>query len=368
MASAYNIGMKIALLTPTFCGFSGIDRVVERQAVRLAADGHNVTIFTLQADMEPPPGVTLRVLGMPGSLFRQRLYRLLLPLDYIKSRRTTRLLQGFDLIYSHQYPMNWLAWQAKRDYGIKYIYHDYGIAPPESFSSLTERIYMALFTRLSNRTARGADGAISISHYLQQELKNDTGLESQVAYPTIDLQRFHPGLDGSIVRQKYSLEKRPLILYLGRISPHKGIHLLIEAFNQARQQLPQAALIIVGKHTFDSYTERLKRMADDNVIFAGYVIDEEAPLYYAACDIYVSATLWEGFNLPLVEAQACGRPVIAFDLGPHPEVVEHNLTGLLVPPSDTVALAKAMVKLLSDGELRQRMGAAAADFIRTRFA
>jgi len=80
------------------------------------------------------------------------------------------------------------------------------------------------------------------------------------------------------------------------------------------------------------------------------------------------ATLWEGFNLPLVEAQACGRPVIAFDLGPHPEVVEHNLTGLLVPPSDTVALAKAMVKLLSDGELRQRMGAAAADFIRTRFA
>lgn len=368
MASAYNIGMKIALLTPTFCGFSGIDRVVERQAVRLAADGHNVTIFTLQADMEPPPGVTLRVLGMPGSLFRQRLYRLLLPLDYIKSRRTTRLLQGFDLIYSHQYPMNWLAWQAKRDYGIKYIYYDYGIAPPESFSSLPERIYMSLFTRLSNRTARGADGAISISHYLQQELKNDTGLESQVAYPTIDLQRFHPGLDGSIVRQKYGLGERPVILYLGRISPHKGIHLLIEAFNQTRQQLPQAALIIVGKHTFDSYTEQLKLMADDNVIFAGYVSDEEAPLYYAACDIYVSATLWEGFNLPLVEAQACGRPVIAFDLGPHPEVVEHNLTGLLVPPSDTVALTKAMVKLLSDGELRQRMGAAAADFIRTRFA
>lgn len=360
--------MKIALLTPTFCGFSGIDRVVERQAVRLAADGHNVTIFTLQADMEPPPGVTLTVLGMPGSLFRQRLYRLLLPLDYIKSRRTTRLLQGFDLIYSHQYPMNWLAWQAKRDYGIKYIYYDYGIAPPESFSSLPERIYMSLFTRLSNRTARGADGAISISHYLQQELKNDMGLESEVAYPAINLQRFHPGLDGSIVRQKYGLGERPVILYLGRISPHKGIHLLIEAFNQTRQQLPQAALIIVGKHTFDSYTEQLKRMADDNVIFAGYVSDEEAPLYYAACDIYVSATLWEGFNLPLVEAQACGRPVIAFDLGPHPEVVEHNLTGLLVPPSDTVALTKAMVKLLSDGELRQRMGTAAADFIRTRFA
>lgn len=360
--------MKIALLTPTFCGFSGIDRVVERQAARLAADGHSVTIFTLQADMEPPPNVTLKVLGMPGSLFLQRLYRLLLPLDYSKNRRYVRLLQGFDLIYSHQYPMNWLAWLAKRDYGIRYIYYDYGIAPPASFSGRMERIYMSLFTRFSNRTARRADGAISISRYLQQELKKDTGLESEVAYPAIDLKRFHPGLDGAAVRQKYGLGERPVILYLGRISPHKGIHLLIEAFSQARRQVPQAALIIVGKHTFDSYTERLQRMADGNIIFAGYVSDEEAPLYYAACDIYVSATLWEGFNLPLAEAQACGRPVIAFDLGPHPEVVDQNVTGLLVPPSDTASLSGAMVKLLSDGELRQRMGAAAADFIRVRFA
>ena len=360
--------MKIALLTPTFCGFSGIDRVVETQAARLTAGGDSVTIFALQADMDPPPGVTLRVLGMPQGLTMQRFYRLLFPLDAGRNRSYARMLKGFDIIYSHQYPMNWLAWLAKRDYRARYIYYDYGVAPPESFSGFIERTYMAMFTRISDWTARKADSAVSISRYLQQELKKDTGLESKVVYCTIDLRRFHPGIDGSAVRRKYGLEGRPVMLYLGRISPHKGIHLLIEAFNLARQQVPQAALVIVGRHTFPNYTERLKKLSDDNVIFAGYVSDEDTPLYYAACDIYTTATLWEGFDLPLAEAQACARPVIAYNLGPHPEVVEHDRTGLLVPEADTAAMAAAMVRLLGDTELRQRMGAAAAGFASERFA
>jgi len=360
--------MKIALLTPTFCGFSGIDRVVETQAARLRAGGDRVTIFALHADMDPPPGVTLRVLGMPGKLLWQRFYRLLLPFNSLQNRRYAAMLGNFNVIYSHQYPMNWLAWLARRDYGVKYIYYDYGVAPPESFSSLVERVYMWFFTRISDWTARKADSAISISNYLKGELKQDTGLDSEVVYPTIDITRFHPGIDGSAVRQKYGLADRPVILYLGRISPHKGIHLLIEAFNLAMKQVPQAALIIAGKHTFPRYSLRLKQMAGNNVIFAGYVSDDDIPLYYAACDIYASATLWEGFDLPLAEAQACARPVIAFNLGPHPEVVEPDKTGLLVPESDTDAMAKAMLKLLGSGELRHRMGNEAASFVKARFA
>ena len=360
--------MKIALLTPTFCGFSGIDRVVETQAARLTAGGDSVTIFALQADLDPPPGVTLRVLGMPQELLWQRFYRLLLPLDILHNNRYTRLLKGFDIVYSHQYPMNWLAWLAKKKYGCRYIYYNYGVAPPEAFSGLIERTYMGLFTLFSNWTARKAGSAVSISRYLQQQLKKDTGIESRVVYCTIDLKRFHPGLDGSPIRRKYGLEGRPVMLYLGRISPHKGIHLLIEAFNLARKKAPGAALIIAGKHTFPRYTERLKSMADDNVIFAGYVSDEETPLYYAACDIYTTATLWEGFDLPLAEAQACARPVIAFNLGPHPEIVEQDKTGLLVPEADTAAMAEAMVRLINDDKLRQHMGAAAAGFASERFA
>lgn len=360
--------MKIALLTPTFCGYSGIDRVVAQQAARFAGDGHRVTIITMQADMQPAPGVELEVLGLPPGLLLQRIYRLLFPLDIVKNSRYVRLLKGVDLIYSHQYPMNWLACLAKKRYGIKYIYYDYGVAPPESFAGLAERLYMLLFTRLSNLTASQADSAVSISRYLKSELEKHTGLVSEVIYPTIDNHRFHPGLDRSTIRRKHNLENRPVILYLGRISPHKGVHLLIEAFNLVRQKVPDATLIIAGRHTFPDYSNRLKSMADDHIIFTGYVDDGDIPLYYAACDIYATGTLWEGFNLPLAEAQACGRPVVAFDLGPHPEVVCHGKSGFLVKPSDTHAMSHAIIRLIQDEKLRQQMGAAGAEFIREKFA
>lgn len=360
--------MKIALLTPTFCSFSGIDRVVETQAARLTSEGHDVAIFTLHADMYPPEGSTLNVLGMPSRLLWQRFYRLLFPLDMINNNRYACQLSGFDIIYSHQYPMNWLAWLAKKKYGIKYIYYNYGVAPPESFSSIVERVYIWLFTRISDWTARRADSAISISNYLRDELKKDTGLDSEVVYPVIDMQRFHPGIDGSTIRQKYGLGDRPILLYLGRISPHKGIHLLINAFKQARASVPEAALIIAGKHTFPRYSQQLKELADDAVIFTGFVDDEDIPLYYGACDIYASATLWEGFDLPLAEAQACGKPVVAFNLGPHTEVVEQGKTGYLVPEADIKAMSEAMLKLLLDKDLQIKTGSSSAAFVKERFA
>lgn len=360
--------MKIALLTPTFCGYSGIDRVVARQAALLSRNGHSITIITLQADMDPAAGVELKVLGMPSGLLMQRIYRLFSPLYVFRNRRIVSFLKDFDVIYSHQYPMNWLALLAKKSHGIKYIYYDYGVAPPESFSSLAERMYMWIFTLLSNWTASWADAAISISHYLKSELKKHTGLVSEVIYPTIDTCRFHPGLDRSIIRRKYNLEDRPVILYLGRISPHKGVHLLIGSFNLVRKKIPDATLIIAGKHTFPDYSNMLKSASDEHVIFTGYVDDPDIPLYYAACDIYATGTLWEGFNLPLAEAQACARPVVAFDLGPHREVVSNGKTGFLIKPSDTYAMSRAIISLIEDEKLRQQMGTAGAEFIREKFA
>jgi len=68
------------------------------------------------------------------------------------------------------------------------------------------------------------------------------------------------------------------------------------------------------------------------------------PCYYAACDLYVTASLWEGFNLPIAEAQACGKRVVAFNIGSHPEVVKN---GILVEKGSTSKFAEAVIKLLS---------------------
>lgn len=359
--------MRIAHLTPTFSAFSGIDRVVHSLAAEQEDEGNYVTIFALEADMKPPENVGLKVMAMPRNPTWQRIYRLIMPLDIHKGLKWVPKLKGFDIIYSHYYPMNWLAYLAKRFYGVKFVYYNYGINYPELFPSFLERTYLRVFIALANWTIRRADGAISISQFLQQRLEKETGLISEVAYPKIDISQFHEGLDGLPVREKYNLGSSPLLVYIGRISPHKGVHLLIEAFNLVRQEIPDAKLLIVGKHTFPGYSKKLKEMANSSVIFAGYVADEELPHYYAACDVYATATMWEGFNLPLAEAQACGKPVVAFNIGPHLEVVKDGETGFLIPPRDTSALAKAIVKLLKDDNLRQEIGKDACRVVRERF-
>lgn len=359
--------MRIAHLTPTFFGFHGAALVVHRLASEQKDEGNSVTIFTFEADLKPPRDVELQILGMPRSLFWQRIYQLVFPLDIVKTMKCIPKLKEFDTVYGHCYPMNWLAYLAKRFYGVKFIYYNQGISDPDVYPSFLERTYLRIFTALANWTNRRADGAISISHFLSQQLEKETGLISQVVYDGVDTM-FHEKLNGMQIRGRYNLGNSPVILYVGRISPQKGVHLLVEAFNLVKQTVSDAKLLIVGKPTFPGYFKKLKELADNSVIFAGYVADEELPYYYAACDVYATTTLWEGFDLPLAEAQACGKPVVAFNLGPHPEVVNDGETGFLVPPEDTCALAEAIIKLLKDNELRHRMGENAHKMVRKKFA
>jgi len=338
--------LRIAILTPSFFTFSGVDRVAERQAKEFAQNGNEVVIFTLKANMEPPLNVEMKIIGMPERFLSQRIYRLMLPLDFIKVRKWVPKLKDFDVIYSHLYPMNWLAYQAKKRYGIRYIYYNYGYAPPSTFSNLIERVYMKAIITMANWTIKKADGAISISQYLQKDLKHETGLDSEVVYCKIDTGRFYPGVDGTAVRSQYNLSGAPMVLFVGRISPHKGIHLLINAFNMVKQQIAQAKLIIIGKHSLKSYSNKLRQMSDASIIFVEDVSDQNLPMYYAACDVYATATLWEGFDLPVAEAQACGKPVVAFDIGPHPEVINIGDEGKLVPVGDTAAMAEAIRSFL----------------------
>lgn len=337
--------MRIALLTPTFSRFSGIDRLVEQKAEELAAKGHKVTVFALAADMKPKTA-GLVVMGMPKNAFLERIYRLLFFLDFAKVNRYAAAMKDYDTVISFFYPMNIIAAKAKKKYGKRYAYYNAGIADIKLFGFL-ERQYLRLFRYLTNKTIRNADEAYSISDYLRRQLKKETGMDSTVEYVKIDTKRFGSNMDKkavAAVRKKYGIKGR-MLLYVGRISPHKGIHLLLRAFEIIKRQVPGTQLIIVGKHTFGTYSKELKSEAEklQDVAFAGYVADEELPHYYGACDLYVTASLWEGFDIPAVEAQACGKKVVAFDVGSHKEVVK---SGVLVEPGNVQRFAEATIKML----------------------
>jgi len=360
--------MKIAHLLPIYSAFGGGPWVAYMVATEQQDKGDEVTIFALEADGKLPQNIPIVIMGMPRNLMLQRMYRLTMPLNIYKVLKWVPRLKEFDVIYSHHYPMNWLAYLAKKFYGVKFVYYNHGTINRGFFPGLVAKAYAGIFSLLANWTIKKADSAISVSCYIQQQLKEETGLDSEVVYNKVDTTRFHEGLDGSGVRQKYNLGNRPLILFIGRIIPYKGLHLLIEAFNLIRCELPSAQLVIVGKHELPAYSRKLAEIADDSVIFAGYVPTEELPYYYAACDVYATGTIWESFNLPLVEAQACGKPVVAFNFGPHPEVVKDGETGFLVPPRDVGALAEAVIRLIKNDKLRQEMGKKASKWVRGRFS
>lgn len=334
--------MKIAILTPTFSHYSGIDRVVKQQARDYSKQG-KVTVFALEADLRPK-GFGLEIIGMPKGLFLQRLYRLLFFLDFIKINKTAGKLKDYDIVVSHQYPMNLIAYSAKKKYNVKYIYHNHGIGYSRLFGNIFERIYMRLFAFFNRLSLKNADSIVSISKFMQSELKREAGLESKVVYNKIDKKRFRKNLDGSRIRKKLGIKKNEkLLLFVGRLSPHKNIHALLEIFEIISKKLPSTKLLIVGKPTFSGYYKMLKKTANKNVIFKEFADDKELPYYYAASDLYVTASLWEGFNLPAAEAQACGKRVVAFDVCSHPEIVKN---GILVKKDNLEEFANAAIKLL----------------------
>jgi len=336
--------MKIAILTPTYSQFSGIDKVVKVQARDFIKEKHDVTIFCFTSDIKPEKKIKIVQMGAPSNPTLERVYRLFFFLDRKKINKYTKILKDYDLIISHIYPMNWLGYYTKKRYGVKYIYHNHGVGITKEYS-FSEKLYLYFFRFLTKLSVKNIDYSVAISKYLARCFKQETGLPTRkIVYDKIDSKMYNKKISGKAIIKKHNLGKDSVILYVGRISPHKGIHLLIKAFNIVLKDKPNAKLIVVGKHTFPKYIKQLKKLAKKNVIFTGFVSDELAPQYVAACDVYTTASLWEGFNLTIAEANAMGKPVVAFDIGPHKEVIKK---GILVRARDVKKFTEAVLKLLN---------------------
>ena len=337
---------KVAIMGAIFSGFDGVSRVIEVQSKKLSKIC-DVTIIALEGDLKPPNGVKLKIIGAPNNLAINRIYRLFLPLDFTRLFKYVKMLKDFDLVIAHQYPMTVLAYITKKLFGVKYCYWHHHI-PTEVYDSLHHKIYMKIIEYFDEKSwlIRNADFICSISKFSRNLLMSKAGIDSIVVYNEIDDEKFNSNLDGTIVRDKYGISQDdPVILYVGRIHPQKNVHTLLKIFKMVKSEIPNAKLMIVGKPIFDEYYDRIRAMSDKSVIFAGYVPDNELPHYYASCNIYVTCSLSESFNIPLVEAQACGKPVVAFDIPVHREVVKN---GHLIKVSDCRAFAESIIRVIKN--------------------
>jgi glycosyltransferase involved in cell wall biosynthesis len=148
----------------------------------------------------------------------------------------------------------------------------------------------------------------------------------------------------------------PYLLYVGNVLPHKNLPRLVDAFARAARVVP-ARLVLVAGGRFRGVKrlEALAKRSGAPVEIRRYLPYEELPAWYRGARALVSPSLAEGFGLPALEAMACGTPVIASNVSSLPEVVGD--AGLLVDPTDTDAIADAMVRLLTDDSLRSDLKA-----------
>ncbi len=185
-----------------------------------------------------------------------------------------------------------------------------------------------------------------------------------VIHPGIDLDRFRPGTPNARLRCELAEgHAGRLIAVLGRLDEKKGVHRLVDAVDRLGESCADVQLIVVGEGGTGSprYTEQLRvdavRRLGERVHFAGRRSD--VPEILRSVDVLVVASDAEPFGLTALEAQACGTVVVGTDAGGLPEFVEHDVTGLLVPPGDVEALAGAIERVLLDDELRARLVAEA---------
>ncbi|MEK7202942.1 MAG: glycosyltransferase family 1 protein [Patescibacteria group bacterium] len=164
------------------------------------------------------------------------------------------------------------------------------------------------------------------------------------------------------VKQKYNLPDK-FILYLGTIEPRKNIKGIIKAYNQLRifdkqenRELQDIKLIIVGGKGWKSkniYKEQEKSEHKDDIKFLGYINSEDKVYLYNLASVFVYPSFYEGFGFPLLEAMACGTPVVASYSSSLPEVIGN--AGLLVDPYDIIDIANGLKQILSNKDLRDKL-------------
>ncbi len=152
---------------------------------------------------------------------------------------------------------------------------------------------------------------------------------------------------------------RPLLLFVGRLEPRKGVDVLVRAFLRLRASMPTVRLCVVGEGPGrDRYQQMVPPSIRPDALFVGAVDPDDLPRYHASADVFVSPALGgESFGIVLLEAMASGLPVVASDIPGYRTVLKDGRQGRLVPPDDAFALADAISTLLENEKLRLAMGA-----------
>ena len=228
-------------------------------------------------------------------------------------------------------------------------------------------LWRAVHFQLTRRVLRGAARIFAVSNFTKTEMEKLFGISPgriDVVYNAIDERFLHghaSAADRELIAKRYQVTY-PFLLYAGRVSAHKNVVRMIEAFSALKGELekerafPDLKLIIIGDDLSGNPDLRrtvVRSGVQNDVRFLGFVPIEVLRIFYDSAKIFVFPSLYEGFGLPPLEAMAHGTPVVTSNVSSLPEVVGN--AAVLVNPENVFEIMRALHRVLLDQGLRERM-------------
>lgn len=286
-----------------------------------------------------------------------------------------RHIADYDLVHVHavfsysSLLAAFCAWRA----GVPYIITPHGILRSWGVQNRRPLLKRLSFYLIERRILHHA----ALVHFTSEQERLEAEelgvrMSSTIIPLGIDLSAFERlPAPGAFRRHYPQLAGRTLLLFLSRLDPKKGLDLLLPAFARVRQERPDVALVLAGCGVPD-YEAWLRARVQElglegDVLFTGFLEGEQKLAALADCDLFVLPSYSESFGVAVVEAMACGKPVVISDqVAIHREIAEAN-AGLVIP-CQVQALAEALMHLAGDANLRRRLGANGRRLARERFS
>ncbi len=350
-----------------------VEHWVHEVSQRLDQGQFDITIVSRPAEVT---GIeNIRYLTIPWTKAEQFFYKIKEkvtwrnPLRYVAkiqnvvsyTLRLAKSVRGFDVVVIHNEP-NLLFFMQKMPQQTLILHMH------------NAHLGIALFRPFYRRTLKKVDRIICVSDYIRRHAVQyypEYADKFTVVFNATDPEIFKPYSDKAVSQLRGFIDieaDKTYLLYVGRLTEIKGVHVLIKAFITVHAQLPHTRLIIAGssffggaaKTDYEQWLVKLAKPVSEAIIFTGFMPHDKLKYMYAAADIVVLPSVWQDpCPLVVLEAMASGTCLVSTAVGGVPELVENGVNGLLVNAGDAEKTAQVIVEILSNSLLKTQMEHAA---------
>ena len=231
----------------------------------------------------------------------------------------------------------------------------------QSFRGRIANYFMGRLAKLESETAQNATLIVTISNYSLEKIKQFYKVDEakvRIVPNGVDVEKFQPFADREAARRQFGLGDEPCVLFVGSLIPRKGLPFLVEAAKKIVKEKSETKFLIVGEGPLRNQLDNSLKAANlaGNFKFLGNLKDDKLPAVYNCADVFALPSIQEGQGIVLLEAQACAKPIVAFNIGGVNEAVRNGETGLLVKLGSTDEFADALLKLISDKSFAGKNG------------